>query len=169
MACSTFTSMTLDCRNSVGGVEELYIYGAGTASISMTATNGVVTTIEAGSTTLSDLASFEKFELLKQTASVGEEGSFSYENGTIFYTQTLSAVFNKIDGAKLNNLFGLAQGKLIVVAKSNDNKFFVLGNNNGAYVSGHSVSSGTAYGDRSGTTVTFEGISLEPMYEVNFA
>ena len=170
MACVTASGLALDCRDSVGGIETLYIAAAD--AIVASGTNGAValTSISLDGTAVTSLANdFSEYELLKQTADVAEEGAFSYENGSAFYTQTLNAVFNKLEAAKLDEAYQLSKGKLCVIAKDNNGKYFLIGNANGAFVSAHSAASGTAYGDRNGITIGFQGITKEPMLEVTVA
>jgi alpha-tubulin suppressor-like RCC1 family protein len=167
MACVTTAGLALDCRDSVGGIETLYIAAAD--AIVATGTNGAValTSISLDGTAVTSLATdFSEYELLKQTGNVSEAGTFSYENGTMFYTQTLNAIFNKLESEKLNEAFNLAKGKVCVIAKDNNGKYFLIGNDNGAFVSAHTAESGTAYGDRNGITIGFTGISKQPMFEV---
>jgi hypothetical protein len=166
MPCVTASGLALDCRNSVGGIETLYIAAAD--AIVASGTNGavVLTSISLDNTPVVDLDDFAEYELLKQTADVAEEGAFSYENGSAFYTQTLNAVFNKLEAEKLDEAYKLSKGKLCVIAKDNNGKYFLIGNANGAFVSAHSATSGTAYGDRNGITIGFQGITKEPMLEV---
>lgn len=170
MPCSTLSGLTLDCRDSVGGIEELYIASADV--IAASGTNGAValTSISLDGTAVTNFATdFEQYELLRETGNVAEAGTFSYENGTVFYTQTLNAIFNKLEAAKLNEAFELAKGKLCVIARDNNGKYFLIGNDNGAFVSAHDAQSGTAYGDRNGVTIGFTGITKQPMLEVTVA
>lgn len=170
MPCSTLSGIALDCRDSVGGIEALYIASADV--IAATGTNGAValTSISLDGTAVTNLATnFEEYELLRETGNIAEAGTFSYENGTLFYTQTLNAIFNKLDAAKLNEAFELAKGKLCIIALDNNGKYFLIGNDNGAFVSAHDAQSGTAYGDRNGVTIGFTGITKQPMLEVTVA
>ena len=162
--------MTLDCRDSVGGIEELYIASADAITASGTSGAIALTSISLDGTAVTDFATdFEQYELLRETGNVAEAGAFSYENGTLFYTQTLNAIFNKLEAAKLNEAYELAKGKLCVIAKDNNGKYFLIGNENGAFVSAHDAQSGTAYGDRNGVTIGFTGITKQPMLEVTVA
>jgi hypothetical protein len=76
-------------------------------------------------------------------------------------------VFNKLESTKLNQLKVLAaNSKLLIVVKDNNDKLWLVGNDNGAVVSGGSNESGTAMGDRNGMTIEFTGNHPSPMFEV---
>lgn len=165
--CATLSGLNLDCRDSVGGIETLYILPAET-SISFNATDGAVAltgiTVDDGSVTL---AGMSEYELTRETGDIAEAGTYSYENGTVFYTQTLNAIFNKITGAKLDELYQVAKNrKLCVIALDNNGRYWLIGNSHGAFASGHAAQTGTAFGDRNGVTLTITGITKEPMVEV---
>lgn len=172
MACSTtLNGLTLDCRDSVGGIEALYMLPAN-SGISFSATSGAValTGISVDGTALTALTDLSEYEMARETGSVAEAGTYSNENGTVFYTQTLTAIFNKLSGAKLDELQQVAKNvKLCVIALDNNGKYWIMGNTQGAFASGYDAQSGTAFGDRNGVTLTITGISKEPMVEVTVA
>lgn len=172
MACSTtLTGITLDCRDSVGGLSELYIAAAATSIEFTTGVSGnttAVTNIELNGTALTaDLSAMEAYELSRETANVAESGAFSNENGTAFYTQVLNAVFNKMTAAKQAELFELAKSnRLLIIVKDNNDTYWMVGNEKGCIVTSSEGGSGTAFGDRNGVTIGFTGISKAPMYTV---
>lgn len=172
MACSTtLNGLTLDCRDSVGGIEALYMLPAN-SGISFSASSGAValTGISVDGSALTALTDLEEYELARETANIAEAGTYSNENGTVFYTQTLNAIFNKLAGAKLDELYQVAKNvKLCVIALDNNGKYWLIGNDQGAFASGHDAQSGTAFGDRNGVTLTITGITKEPMVEVTVA
>ena len=168
MACSTTLSgLTLDCRESVGGIEALYILPANDG-ITFTATDGSVSLggILVDGSELA-LVSMKQYDLTRETGDIAEAGTYSNENGTIFYTQTLNAVFNKLSGATLDELYQVARNvKLCVIALDNNGKYWLIGNSQGAFASGHAAQTGTAFGNRNGVTLTITGITKEPMVQV---
>ena len=172
--CATLSGFTLDCRDNVGGIEEVYVASAsGSISFGTAPTDGsvVITSIELDGTAVSDLATdFETYQLVKQTGTLTETGTFSEENGTAFYTSVASCVFNKTTGAKLNELYGLGITTLLcVLVKDNNGKYWMLGNDRGALVSNSTADIGTAFGDRNGLTIEFTGIDQNPMTEITLA
>ena len=169
--CATLSGITLDCRDNVGGIEEVYI-AAASGSIAFTSdpTDGtsVITNIVLDGTAVTDLATdFDTYQLVKQTGTFTETGTFSEENGTAFYTSVASAVFNKVEGAKLLELYNLGITTLLcVLVKDNNGNYWMLGNDRGALVSNSTTDFGTAFGDRNGLTIEFTGIDQKPVTQV---
>ena len=165
MACSNLTAgFTLDCNDSNGGIEKIFIANGPVEAITESA--GVVTAITVGGSPLAPVDFFE-FEVPRQTSSITETHTVSQENGTLFYDQALSMVFNKMEATKRNQLLLMGQAtNMVVVAKDNNGKYWSIGLERGAYMTSGTSVSGTAYGDRNGYEVTISGTELSPMYEV---
>lgn len=165
MACSNITAgFTLDCNDSNGGIEKIFIANGPVESISETA--GVVTAITVGGSALAPSDFFE-FEVPRQTSSATETITVSQENGTVFYDQALTMVFNKMEAEKRNQILLMAEAtSMVVVFKDNNGKYFSIGLERGAYTSAGTATSGTAYGDRSGYEITISGQETAPMYEI---
>lgn len=164
MSCLITDGFTLDCNDSVGGIDEVYIANGPITSI--TASSGNITAMMSGTASISS-ASFFKFELPKQTASFTETVNVSQENGTLFYNQDLTLVFNKMEAEKRNQLLLMAKSpNMVVVFKTNEGTYFTVGIKNGAFISAGSAVSGTTYGDRNGYEITISGIETEPSYTV---
>jgi len=165
MACSNLTSgLFLDCIDGTGGIEKVFI--ANGKVVSFAHTNGLVTAITTGAGAL-DPSDFFEFEIPKQTGSLSETINVSQENGTLFYDQALSLVFNRLDLEKRNQIALIAKSNdMVVVAKDNNGNYWSVGLEKGAYMSAGSSVSGTAYGDRTGYEITLSGMESKPMFKV---
>lgn len=169
--CTILSGIALDCRDNVGGIEAIYIQNVGTslaiAGSPSTGSVAVTTVTVDGSPLAADLASMSEYELVKQTGALTETGTFSDENGTVFFTSVATAVFNKMDSDKLGELYNLAiSGKLCVIVKDNNGRWWIVGNERGAVATSSTEETGTAYGDRNGITIEFTGIDNSPMLEL---
>lgn len=168
--CTTLAGITLDCRDNVGGIETVFIENVET-SLAVSATAGVAAVADVLIDTVAldaTLSSMDVYECVKQTGMLEETGTFSDENGTVFFTSVATAVFNKLDGAKLNELYELAvSAKLVVIVKDNNGKFWMVGNDRGAVATSSTEGTGTAYGDRNGISMSFTGIDNTPMVEIS--
>jgi len=168
MACSNLTAgFTLDCNDANGGIEKIFIANGPVESITETA--GLVSAITVGGSALAP-ADFFEFEVPRQTSSLTETATISQENGTVFYDQAITMVFNKMEATKRNQLLLMAEAtSMVVVAKDNNGKYFSIGLERGAYTSAATATSGTAYGDRNGYEITISGLEAAPSYEVDGA
>jgi hypothetical protein len=100
--------------------------------------------------------------------SLSETITGSRENGTIFYTPTITVILNRLTKEDQNQIKLLGQTKLIVFAELNatltsgNNVIVALGVTNGMELNAGTEDSGAAFGDRSGYTLTFDGLENEP-------
>jgi hypothetical protein len=165
MACSNLSAgFTLDCNESNGGVEKIFIANGPVESITESA--GVVTAITVGGSPLTP-GNFYEFEVPRQTSSFTETHTVNQQNGTLFYDQALSMVFNKMEAAKRNQLLLMGQAtNMVVIFKDNNGLFWSVGLERGAYMTAGTSISGTAYGDRNGYEITISGAELYPSYEI---
>lgn len=168
MSCSNLTGgITLDCNDSQGGIEKLFIANGAVDSITETA--GVVSAITVGGSALVP-ADFFVFETPRQTSSLTETTTASQENGTITFEQSLIMVFNKLEAAKRNQLLLMAEStNMVVIALDNNGKAWSIGLERGAYLTTATATSGVAYADRSGYEITLNGMEKSPIYEVDSA
>lgn len=161
MSCNITSGFSLDCRDSQGGLEYIYIAN-GNPSDGFTASGGTVSSW--GGLTAS---SWFKFEVPKQTSFFTEEITVSEENGTVFYDQQVSVVFPKLTAEKRNQIALLAKNrKLAVVVKDGNGNFFSIGIGRGAHMLSGNAATGTAYGDLNGYTIVIQGLEKDPSYAV---
>jgi len=151
MPCALTQGYTLDCRDSLGGLTEVYFIESANVT-STTEASGVITAL-----TKATGKKFYKYELVKGTSSFVENINSSVENGTIFYQQELTLVLNKLQVNTRNEILLLSKNLLEAVVKDNNGNFWYLGLTRGLDVTAGSAQSGTAEGDRSGYTLTFTG------------
>lgn len=163
MSCSITSGITLDCKDSQGGIEYLYIADLPQYDTITTDTDGKIQSLDQGGSPVS--VDFYKFEVPKQTSSFTETINSSIENGTVFYTQEAVMIFNKLDAAKRDQIKLLAQNpKLLVVVKDANGEFHVIGVTRGAELSAGTRQTGTAFGDRNGGEVTLQGLEPDPAF-----
>lgn len=168
MACSNLTAGFLNlCNDSTGGIEKIFIANGPVESITETA--GEITAITVGGSALVP-ADFFVFETPRQSSSITETTTVSQENGTLFFDQQLTMVFNKMEATKRDQLLLMAQAtNMVVVAKDGNGKYWSIGVERGAFLVSGSATSGTAYGDRNGYEIVIGGLEASPIFEVDSA
>ena len=168
MSCSAITAGFLDlCNTNTGGIEKIFIANGPTESI--TSTSGNITAITVGGAALVP-GDFFVFETPRQVSSVTETTTVSQENGTLFFDQQLTCVFNTMEATKRDQLLLLAQATtMVVVAKDGNGKYWSIGVEKGAFMVSGSATSGTAYGDRNGYEIVLGGLEPSPMFTVDSA
>lgn len=161
MACALTQGYTLDCRDSLGGITEVYFMAFQDVS-STTEASGVITALTkvAGKR-------FYKYELTKGTSVMTENVNSNVQNGTLYFTPELTIILNKLQANTRNELLLLAKNLLVAVAKDNNGKYWYIGKTRGIDLTAGSATSGTAEADRSGYTLTFAGAEPSLSPEVN--
>jgi len=159
MSCFISSGAALGCSDSIGGVKKIYVAGqSGFTSGYTYNTDGAVT----GATDAGDVVLYG-FELKRNTSSYVQTTTKSYENGTVYWEQVLTAVLFKYDQEKRNQLKVLGQNDnlQILVVDQNDT-VYVMGQVNYSYLSGGDANTGLALGDRNGFNLNFSAQEAEP-------
>lgn len=156
-SCQATSNIELGCAGSVGGVARIYVLSGEVTGTTLNG-DGAYTSIAGTGTTYI-------FEVQKQTSNLTETFNISLENGTTFFEQVTTAVFNKIDQDKRNQLKLLSRNRQIVLfVEDNNGTIYYLGSDfDGGYMSAGSGETGTAFGDRNGYSVSISTYSKEPM------
>lgn len=161
MSCALTQGYTLDCRDNVGGIKEIYITELGNKA-TLTAASGVITAF-----TLSSGKQFFKYELEKETAELTENFQTNDVNGTVFYEQDIMLPIRKLQASTRNEIKLLAQNRLMIIVKDRNGKYWLLGENNGCELQPSTGKTGKAMGDFNGYELTFKGKEEDPMQEVS--
>jgi hypothetical protein len=160
MSCFITSGEALGCSDSIGGIKKVYIVGGATGEVTGYTYNvdGAITgATSAAGTTLYG------FELKRNTSSLTQNVTKSYENGTVYFEQVLEVVLFKYDQEKRDKMKVLAQNdNLQIVAVDQNDVQYLLGQVNKSYLSGGAATSGLALGDRNGFSLTFTAQEAEP-------
>lgn len=165
MSCSALTAGFLDlCNDGTAGIEKIFIGNGPVESITESA--GTITAITVGGSAMTPSDFFE-FQTPRQSSSITETTTVSQENGTLFFDQQLTCIFNKMEAAKRDQLLLMAQATtMVVVAKDGNGAYWSIGIEKGAFMVSGSATSGVAYGDRNGYEIVIGGLEASPMFAV---
>ena len=165
MACDISKGRLEACKESVGGIKNLYIANyssamyagmADSASVAPTAAafNGQVDTLTAG-------VHVYKFEVRGDNNTFEETNENSRDNGTSFFMQSGSFVIKAQNAETMMQLKLLSYGRPHIIIEDFNGKFRIAGAQNGVEVSVN-TSTGGAMGDLYGYTISFEGKEVLP-------
>lgn len=176
MSCYISQGVTLGCSDGIGGVKSIWVLGATgstTPSVSGVTYSGGTSGSTAYDTTgpisgITGAGTWFNFELKRNTSSLSQNTTKSFENGTIYYEQVLTAVLYRYSQEKRNQLLVLGQNDNVkIIAQDQNDVFYLLGQVNGMYLSGGSGATGTAFGDRNGFELIFTGQEHTPANTIN--
>ncbi len=156
MACDFTGGRVEACKESVGGLRNLYIANFNSAMYDalILGTDDEITELGSAITTY-------KFELRGENNSFEETNENSRDNGTSFWTQSGAISLKVQDAASQKQLKLLSYGRPHVIIEDYNGNFRIAGAQNGVEFS-VSTSTGSAMGDLNGYSITFEGKELSP-------
>jgi|TARA_R110000744_G_scaffold312727_1_gene420083 hypothetical protein len=153
MACALTIGRKVPCKSAFGGIKSVYLADFGTiASITIDASTKEATIVDASTAPV-----WFEFDV-KGNSSLETTVTSSRENGTTFYTQTISLTLTYLDALTQAELQLIAAARPYAVVVDYYGNSFLCGVENGMEVTGGTVVTGAAAGDLSGFTLTFEGM-----------
>ena len=162
MACIALTKgRGLDCNRSSGGVKYIY-FAVFDQVLSTTIVASEVTDIDMGAD------SIYRYTPPRGSSQVMETITGSTENGTIAYTPTVSMVLNRLSKEDQNEIKLLGQTQVMIFAQLNEqltnghDVIVALGVTNAMALNAGTADSGTAFADRNGYTLNFDGFEADP-------
>jgi hypothetical protein len=164
MSCAITGGYTIDCIDNVGGIKNIYIIAFNEVA-SVTEASGLVTAI-----TKTTAKRFYKIQLPQGVGEGKDTPTPSQENGSLFFTHSVTFPINKRDATIRNYVLALAKSRVMIVAEELNGEYKLYGKEFGMYLSdGSEGTSGVAPGDRNGYNLSFSGIQFSPVLQVNDA
>lgn len=166
MPCALTSGYRLGCRESVGGIKNIYFAEASTITgIGFSGgarTSGIVTGVSFAGAIVSG---WYKYDLTKTGSQFTETPTGSQENGTIFYAVTLQLIINRMKTTVRNELKLLSQSRLYAIVTDRNGVNWFLGANNQLELTAGTTGTGADMGSRNGYDLTFSGMEEDPMFE----
>jgi|TARA_R110001592_G_scaffold270011_1_gene536321 hypothetical protein len=155
MSCQALDSgRKLGCKNSVGGLQNVYFAGSG--DISAVLFNDVGATPGEVLSFTATASSIFKYELVGSNTFT-ETITSSDSEGTTFVEQSLTMNLQILDNATLNQVKLLAFDRPKIFVEDRNGHLLFLGIKNGMSLTTGTLSSGDGFGDASGFTLEFTG------------
>jgi len=154
MSCATIDGgYTIDCnKDSLGGLARVRLIAKNNIESYTVGVDGIITGIKIKTGKM-----FYDFALVKSTSNFVNTYTSNPANGTFFYAQALTLVFNKIKAATSKTVHALATSSVVAIVEDRNGEVILLGKENGLDVSGGTMASGTAGADRNGYDLQFTG------------
>ena len=153
MSCNLTSGRVVPCRNKSGSIKRVYFADFGTLG-AITESAGLISAL--GGTPV-----FYQFDV-RGTSNLDTVVTSSRENGTTFYTQTLTLQLQYYDRATSEQIKLLAVGRPHIVVVDADDNHMVVGKINGAELTTGNFTVGANMGDFNGFNLTFEALETSP-------
>jgi len=166
MTCNFSLSGTKrDCKNSLGGVREIYLAIRGVdvspQNITVNETTGKVTAI-----TMETGKLFRTYQLRDNVANMTTSVNTSNEAGTTYYETTVTFSIAKLTAEKRMELHNIARAELVVIVRDRMNRYWLIGKENAAYLSAGAINTGTNMADANQIEFTLMCQESEPPREI---
>ena len=156
MSCDLTIGRALPCKESVGGLKNVYFidYGTlGTPVYDATDTDAIDSFPGAPDAYQWDL---------KGTSSFTQNVNSDRATGTTFYEQVLELTFTKLDKKTHKELKLIAWARPHVIVEDYNGNLFLMGLEHGAEVTGGTIVTGAAMGELSGYTLSLTATERVP-------
>ena len=147
-SCYISTGYTLDCRtSSTGGIKTMWVLGgSGNTITGYTVTNSQVTAIGGTGT-------WFKFELPKQSGSLSETLGVNTTSQSVTFQPEIVVNLPKLNTQLRDTFVDLvSQNEIYALIEDNNNRYWLVGLDNGLLVTAGSLNTGQAYTDLNGAT-----------------
>ena len=141
MACDLTGGRLRPCKDAVGGIKKIHFVDFGDLGTLTFGSSDEITDVKGNSSLETNITS-------------------SLENGTTFFEQVVNMTLFKLTKEDNKELKLMAYGRPHVVVQTFDDKFLLVGAENGADVTGGTAVTGTAMGDLNGYTLTLTANEL---------
>lgn len=158
MACNLTNGRALPCRESVGGLRNVYFVEYGKLGSVTLSSIDEITDMDGDST--NNLTAF-KYSL-KGNSSLEQTINASRDTGGVFFDQALTLSLPRLSKEDNHELKLLMYGRPHCFVEDYNNNVYLVGRENGISVSGGAVSSGAAMGDMSGYTLNINAEERQP-------
>jgi hypothetical protein len=158
MACNLTNGRALPCRESVGGLRNVYFVEYGKLGSVTLSSIDEITDMTGDST--NNLTAF-KYSL-KGNSSLEQTINASRDTGGVFFDQALTLSLPRLSKEDNHELKLLMYGRPHCFVEDYNNNVYLVGRENGISVSGGAVSSGAAMGDMSGYTLNINAEERQP-------
>lgn len=151
MACNLSAGRQEPCKDSIGGIAAVYFlnYTGSLANSTNGESDALIESLPAGLTVY-------EYDL-KGNSSYTETVNSSRDNGTTFFNQELVLNLKKLTNEMTTQLKLMAYGRPQIFIHTMNGDTLLVGQREGADVTGGTIQTGAAIGDLYGYSITFTG------------
>ena len=153
MSCNLTSGRIVPCKNKSGSIKTVFFADYGTLG-DITESAGLISAF-------SGTPVFYKFDV-RGTTNLDTVVTSSRENGTTFYTQSLTLQLQYYDRATSEQIKLLAVGRPHIVVVDADDNYLLVGRVNGGELTTGNFTVGANMGDFNGFNLTFEAQETAP-------
>jgi hypothetical protein len=163
MACAIVSGYALDCKDTVGGIKNLYITELANITAVTENASGYVTAITKVAGKKYYLYALEPRGANSTTVNIQTDPKI----GTVGYEQTIAATFLKMSFDTQYKLQQIIKNRTSIIVEMKSGQFFIFGSAYGMECTGGTGTSGAALNEFNGYSLTFAGMEKTFSQEVD--
>jgi hypothetical protein len=163
MACAIVSGYALDCKDTVGGIKNLYITELANITAVTENASGYVTAITKVAGKKYYLYALEPRGANSTTVNIQTDPKI----GTVGYEQTIAATFLKMNFDTQYKLQQIIKNRTSIIVEMKSGQFFIFGSAYGMECTGGTGTSGAALNEFNGYSLTFAGMEKTFSQEVD--
>jgi hypothetical protein len=163
MACAIVAGYALDCKDTVGGIKNLFITEQANITAITENASGYVTAITKTGGTKYFTYALEPRGANSTTNNIQTEPKI----GTVAYEQTIAAAFLKMKYETQFKLQQIIKNRTSIIVEMKSGQYFLFGSGNGMECTGGTGTSGAAMNEFNGYSLTFAGMEKVFAQEVD--
>lgn len=154
MSCTISDGRREPCKDSVGGIKNVYFTDFGNFGSIASRTDEEITDFTTDAT-------WYKYEV-KGASSFTQNIQSNRDNGTTFFEQVVELTFKKMSVEDHDRIYKIAAGRPHIVIEDYNENFFLAGEEHGCEATAGTVVTGAAMGDLTGYTLTLTATERRP-------
>ena len=142
----TLTGIKLDCNPVLGGIKRVYLGYSDQLTITPNA--------ETHTATITGEGKLYPYDVVANTGGLTSTITKNEQNGTRYYTNTITMQFTRLEAAKHLEVQAMAAEALVAVVETNDGKFWVVGADSYLSATESTAQTGSSFDDLNGYTIS---------------
>ena len=142
----TLTGIKLDCNPVLGGIKRVYLGYSDQLTITPNA--------ETHTATITGEGKPYPYDVVANTGGLTSTITKNEQNGTSYYTNTITMPFTRLEAAKHLEVQAMAAEALVAVVETNDGKYWVVGADSYLSATESTAQTGSSFDDLNGYTIS---------------
>ena len=155
MACNLSKGRAVNCKDNQGGISRIWITDFDSLGTMTLGSNDEIT--DATGT-----ATLFQYDLKGSANTMETTATTSRDNGSAFFSTTLSVTLPKLTKEDMKELKLLAYGRPQIIVEDRNSNFLLLGKEHGCELTNATISTGGAMGDMNGYVMEFQSEEVLP-------
>ena len=147
----TLTGIKLDCNPVLAGIKRVYLGYNDQLTITTSAETQTATIAAKESATSAKLY---PYDVVANTGGLTSTITKNEQNGTRYYTNTITMQFTRLEAAKHLEVQAMAAEALVAVVETNDGKYWVVGADSYLSATESTAQTGSSFDDLNGYTIS---------------